>query len=287
MKFEKFIEKLQHEGKSELTLRQYRSSWNRFVKWFDGEDAEQATQLDIARFKRTMLENLSPSTVKQTLLHVRAFFSYLTEQGDAPDNPVENVDAVTVARTTPKWLNKNEQNAVIRAIRRYGDIKELTIFTLLLHTGLRVQELCDVKLTDITLTDRKGNLVVRKGKHNRRREVPLNVDSRRVLEQYLSSRNSESEYLFDSQRSPQMTTRAVQHIIEKYRKLTGIENLTAHALRHSFCHELVSKKIPLDVVARLAGHMKANGTPNIEMTLVYTQPSHEDLERAVEELSWT
>ena len=62
--------------------------------------------------------------------------------------------------------------------------------------------------------------------------------------------------------------------------------LNAHSLRHSFCHELVSRKIPLDVVARLAGHVKNDGTPNIQQTLTYTQPGEDDLQRAVDELSW-
>ncbi len=98
--------------------------------------------------------------------------------------------------------------------------------------------------------------------------------------------SNDSLYLFSSQRSPKLSTRAIQHLFAKYQQLTGIEHLTAHALRHTFCHQLVSRKIPLDVVARLAGHMKNNGMPNIEMTLIYTQPNEDDLARAVEELSW-
>lgn len=62
---------------------------------------------------------------------------------------------------------------------------------------------------------------------------------------------------------------------------------TAHSCRHTFGHELVVRKTPLDVVARLMGHVKNNGLPNIEMTLVYTQPGEDDLQRAVKELSWS
>ncbi|WP_083773454.1 tyrosine-type recombinase/integrase [Desulfofarcimen acetoxidans] len=51
---------------------------------------------------------------------------------------------------------------------------------------------------------------------------------------------------------------------------TNIEHLNAHSIRHSFCHELVSRKTPLDVVARLAGHVKNDGTPNIQQILTYT-----------------
>ena len=83
-----------------------------------------------------------------------------------------------------------------------------------------------------------------------------------------------------------MSTRAVQHIMAKYRKLTGITHLTVHSTRHTFGHELVVRKVPLDVVARLLGHCKNDGTPNIQQTLIYTQPGEDDLQRAVEELSW-
>lgn len=112
----------------------------------------------------------------------------------------------------------------------------------------------------------------------------LNVDARRVLAAYIEQ--PPTEFLFSSQRSAALSTRGVQHIFEKYQALTGIEHLSSHALRHSFCHELVTRKTPLDVVARLAGHIKKDGTPNIQMTLIYTAPSGEDLTRAVEELSW-
>ncbi|MHB1127063.1 MAG: tyrosine-type recombinase/integrase [Bacillota bacterium] len=78
-----------------------------------------------------------------------------------------------------------------------------------------------------------------------------------------------------------------QHIIKKFADFTGITHLTAHALRHTFCHELVTRKIPLDVVARLAGHCKNDRTPNTQQTLVYTAPGEDDLQRAVEELSWS
>ncbi|MHB1127062.1 MAG: tyrosine-type recombinase/integrase [Bacillota bacterium] len=50
-------------------------------------------------------------------------------------------------------------------------MKELTILITLLYTGLRVQELCDLRVADVEIGDRKGKVTVRKGKHNRCREV--------------------------------------------------------------------------------------------------------------------
>ncbi len=248
-------------------------------------DFEGITQLDIANFKRFATTKWKPNTVRQRLTHLRAWFDYLVSRGEMIDNPAEHVDAVKSGKLTPKWLTQSEQNSLIRFVRKYGDIREYTIILLMLHTGLRVQELCDLRIDDIQLTDRKGKVIVRKGKHNRYREVPLNVDVRRVLARYIAEQLP-TEFLFSSQRSAAMSPRGIQHIFEKYQQLTGIEHLSGHALRHSFLHELVVRKVPLDVVARLAGHMKNDGSPNIQQTLVYTAPSEEDLTRAVEELSW-
>ncbi len=81
-----------------------------------------------------------------------------------------------------------------------------------------------------------------------------------------------------------MTTRAVQFIFQKYTSLTGLQ-VTPHILRHTFGHELTVRKVPLDVIARLMGHMKRDGSPNLAMVTRYTQPGKEDLRKAVEELS--
>ncbi|MDO7786997.1 tyrosine-type recombinase/integrase [Desulforamulus aquiferis] len=293
---EEFLAQQKLAGKSELTIRQYRSSLARFASWWQeqtpyqggtggGDGLGQATEIDVANFKKWASRNLKPNTVRQTLTHLKAYFDYLVNFGIIPDNPVQHVKSVTTAKMTPKWLTRNEQNALIRAVRRYGDLRDLAMITVLLHAGLRVQELCDLRLQDVIIGERKGLAKVL-GKHNRYREVPLNKDIREILSLYLQQRKCDSEYLFPNNREGQMTTRNVQHIIAEYRRLTGIDHLTAHALRHSFCHELVTRKVPLDVVARLAGHIKNDGTSNIAMTLVYTQPGEEDLQRAVEELSW-
>ncbi|MBC9785872.1 tyrosine-type recombinase/integrase [Heliobacterium chlorum] len=292
-----FIEEIRRHGKSPTTLRSYQDSWARFSRWYEREHPaptptggapmpQMATQLDVANFKRFASSNFKPSTLSLTLTHLNVIFRWLADNGHAPDNPVEQIDRVTVPQSSPKWLSRNEQNALIRAIRQHGSLRELAMVTSMLHTGVRVQELCDIRMKDVAITDRKGTLVIPNGKHSKYREIPLNVDSRRVLLRYLESRSTDSEYLFYSQRSEKMCPRGVSFLIAKYAKLTGIDHLTCHTLRHSFGHELAVRKIPLDVIARLMGHIKKDGSPNFSMTSRYTMPGEEDLVRAVEELSW-
>jgi len=289
--FEQFIESLRQQGKSDLTLRQYRSDWNRFTRWMQSDtreltDGRDVTQLDIANFKRWASQHFKPRTVSLNLIHLSVYLRWLVDRGIIPDNPCDNVDPVTVQQQAPKWLDRNGQNCLIRAVRKHGNVRELTIITVLLHTGIRVQELCDLRLSDVRLGDRKGLVIIQHGKGGKYREVPLNLDARKAIQDYLSERQSESQFVFITQRSPKMTTRAVQFILSKYSRLIGIK-VTPHVLRHSFCHELATRKVPLDIIARLAGHMKKDGSPNLTMVTRYTMPSQDDLARAVEQLSWT
>ena len=197
------------------------------------------TELDVADFKRWALQHYQPGTIKQMLTQLRAFYRWMHETGQVPDNPLTSVKAVTVVKQAPKWLTRNEQNQLIRAVRKHGNLRELTLITLMLHTGLRVQEVADLCLTDIEIGERKGKLTVRKGKYGRRREVPLNIDTHETLTQYLQG--VQREWLFPNKTGDHIITRSLQFVIEKYRKLSNIDHLNAHSLRHSFWHELVSR----------------------------------------------
>lgn len=298
MTIDEFLQSLEAEGKSPLTVRQYRSSFNRFIKWYDGDDPSEATQRDIAAFKRFMVEGgangrpLSPNTQRQTLTHLKAYFGKLAEVGEVIDNPVERIDAVKVAKSAPKWLDNKQQNNLLGKVNRYGNIRELAMIQLMLFAGLRVQELVDLLRSDIVISERKGSVTVREGKHGKFREVPLNKDLRRTLAAYMEAYEGDTaSHLFvstsNNSKGKKISTRSVQLMIEKYRKLTEIDSLTCHSLRHSFGHDLVQSGAPLNQVAELLGHMKSNGLPNIEMTLIYTRPSQDDLQAAVERLSWT
>ncbi|QGG46379.1 tyrosine-type recombinase/integrase [Heliorestis convoluta] len=295
-----FLDSLKLQGKSDLTIQQYQSTWNRLEKWWINANndplhtphtpiyvLQSITQLDIANFKRYLTNKYKPSTTSITLTQLRVIFQFYVNKGIIPDNPATYVDNVPVTISSPKWLNRNEQNSLIREVRKNSNLREITIITLLLHTGLRVEEAVELKLTDIRLTDRKGMIFVRKGKGGKYREIPLNKDARQALQRYLEEHKPKGLYLIDTQRSDKTTTRAIQHIVEKYRKKTEIDHLTCHSLRHTFGHELAQRKIPLDVIARLMGHTKSDGTPNLTMTSRYTQPGEEDLTKAVEELNWT
>jgi site-specific recombinase XerD len=296
--FDSFLKHLDEKGLDPKTIANYKASWSKFSKWLlqvdpDLKDPGSAIQRDIANYKRHMQEaggrNGKPateSTMQLAFVHLNAIFRYFHEQGRIPTNPVEPIRKPRAARRKPKWHSRNEQNAILREVRRSKSKRDNAIFTVFLHVGLRVHELCDLLRDELVMNPRSGSVYVR-GKGFRDREVPLNVDARYALESYLADRKDDSPYVFTSERSPKMSVRGVQHIVEKYRKRTGIKNLSCHSLRHTFGHELLTATGDPQKVAMLMGHFKENGDPNIAMTMIYTTPSVEDLEAAVESISWT
>jgi len=156
--------------------------------------------------------------------------------------------------------------------------RDRALIALLSHSGLRVSEACGLKVADVAINERSGAVVVRRGKGEKRREVPLNVTIRKVLSDYLEI-HSGGEWLFVSRRGKRLSTRAAERVVEKYADLAGI-GATPRQLRHTFCKGLVDAGVGLDKVAVLAGHS------NLNTAAKYVRPSVQDLENAVDKLGW-
>ena len=155
----------------------------------------------------------------------------------------------------------------------------MAIIKILLNTGLRVQELCDLKWKHITITDRKGNLDVNYGKGNKSRIIPLNQSARLAFKSIGFDINIGGEsFVFIGQRGP-LTPRGVQFMLKQLLSRTPLSHISPHHLRHTFCKNLVDSGATLEKVAILAGH------ESLDTTKIYCRPSHSDLSEAVERIS--
>ena len=132
--------------------------------------------------------------------------------------------------------------------------RNLAILRTLQHTGLRVGELCDLRLSDVLISERKGSVTVRSGKGGKHRVVPLNVDARKAISDYQEVRPKVADdHLFIGQRGEPLRPQGVELIVAKYARLAGLENVTPHVLRHSFAKQVLDAGTDLVAVARLLG----------------------------------
>jgi site-specific recombinase XerD len=194
------------------------------------------------------------------------------------------VESVPETRTAPRALSRSELNRLTRAAEQdavagvHQGKRNLAVIQMLRQTGLRVGELVALTKDDVEISERKGSLTVRSGKGGKFRVVPVNVEARQALSDYLEVRPViTSDRVLVGQRGP-VTEDAVRKIVAKYAKRAGPEDVTPHTLRHSFGKAALDAGADLVTVAALLGHER------LETTAIHTQPSHQDLVAAVEKL---
>src|SRR5215210_1229630 len=124
-----------------------------------------------------------------------------------------------VPRQAPKALDERAVDRVLRRSEQSGNRRDHAILMTLRHAGIRVAELCDLRVGDVVTSERKGTLTVRAGKGMKQRTVPLNADVRRVLATYLDQErpgHTPEEFLFISQRTgTRLSEKAVRGIAAK------------------------------------------------------------------------
>jgi site-specific recombinase XerD len=270
-------------GKSPHTVRAYGSDVTAFAHWFQqtngGEFIIQAVDpRDIQDYRGFLIRHgLRPATVNRQLKALSNFFKWSKREKLITDNPFDILEAVFVKEqkdTSPRWLDRKEQLALLRAVRNSESKRNLAIIQTFLGTGLRIAELATLKVSDLEVSDRKGLLRVR-GKGFKVREIPLDNNTRQALVVYMEERGEEqAAQLFLGQRGP-LNEPGINYLVTKYVYQARLEKCTAHTLRHSFAKNLLDAGTPLDQVATLLGH------ESLDTTKIYTRPSKQDLERAV------
>ena len=144
----------------------------------------------------------------------------------------------------------------------------------------RAFEVVGLKLDDVTIAPRSGQLVCRHGKGNKQRIVPLSNEARRLLTDYIESRPpSASDAVFIGERGA-LTYHGIRAICSKYAAISGVR-FTAHSLRHSFARRYLDQtQNDLVGLAQILGHESLNTTS------IYTKRGHDELQQKINDLRY-
>lgn len=270
-------------GKSDRTISAYLSDLQQFAAWFfesRGQDLapELMTSVDVREYKNALTTgHASPATINRRLAALRSFGDYCVIACHIDYNPLGQLVGISQQKSAPHWLEADEQNAIARELERarlasrsastrWATERDQVIYTVLINTGLRVSELCDLVWSDIQINDRSGKVTVRAGKGSKSRTIPLNLAARKALKTWRMGSNLEQVF--------PVTPRGIQKRLAEIGRRAKVD-LTPHRLRHTFGKSLVDAGVSLDKVAAILGHDR------LETTAIYTRPSERDLEKAV------
>ena len=282
-----------HEDLNVKTINEYDSDLRNLAFWFEGSwqehqeketpfAPEEITTPTLIHYREYMqlIRKLKPATINRRLLTCKRYFEWTLDQGITKSNPAKPLKLIPEIKSPPRWITDKEEADLVTAVEKNGSLRDQTIIILMLHTGIREMEVCDLTPGDISIGKKSGTLIVRAGKRSKYREVPLNITIRTMLETYLSSLNEETEYLFVSGKTKgRLSERGLRYVIKKYVDKAGLENIRAHDLRHRFGY-VMAKRTPIHRLAQIMGHN------SLDTTAIYIQATHQDLQEEVEKIAW-
>ena len=274
------------------TVRNYLSDVQQFMAWFEQVQNEhfaldRITTPTLTHYRRYLQKDLQrkPTTINRYLVSLKGYFAWLTERQAIARNPALAVKLVQEVQQAPHHMSDTQESALLAAVQRGGDVRDRVLITLMLHTGLRVGELCHLQWQHVVIQSRSGHLKIW-GKRNKYREVPLNSTARQALQELRQSHpmpspdEQRTRYVFQSIRTgDRLTPRAVGFIIKKYAVRAGLPDLRPHELRHRFGYRM-AQTTALHRLAQIMGH------DSLDTTMIYTQPTQHDLQAAVEDIAW-
>ncbi|MEM7151335.1 MAG: tyrosine-type recombinase/integrase [Myxococcota bacterium] len=217
--------------------------------------------------------------------HFRKFLDWCIRQGYTDRNPALKIKKPKKPQSLPRRLTYEQAQAVLYASFnhpwRYAfeRTRNHALIASLLFTGLRARELLNLELHDLDLND--GTLLVRAGKGNKDRFVPIHHKLRHALQRYLAARarhGRTSSRLFTHalQDSP-LGYRALNRICQRLSRATRIK-FTPHCLRHTFGSVSIEQDINLVKLKEIMGHR------HISSTMIYLSMAPANLKESLNRL---
>jgi integrase/recombinase XerC len=280
-------------NKSINTRNAYVQDLRSFSNWFwevNGQELtpDLITGVDLRAYRAWEVEEVQvrPATWNRRRSSLGEFCKWAMEAGYLNYNPFIDVEPMDEIELPPRWLEKKDFQAFMRQVEleintaksdygRWQAIRDQAIIALMIYAGLREGEVVALMTQDIELSERKGRVIIKNGKGEKRREIPLNKEARRALSLWLKEHSG--GYLFISHHGGELSTRSVQRRVAEIGKIAGIE-VTPHDLRHTFAKRMLDAGVPLTTISKLLGHAR------LETTKRYVQPGWGDYERAVEKI---
>ncbi|WP_415784170.1 tyrosine-type recombinase/integrase [Deinococcus saxicola] len=273
------------ETLSESTMRAYLSDFRHFACWFETdlegrtfEPEDIGAPLLTRSLAHLELLRLQPASINRAVVALKRFCGWAQQTGLASGDPARKVRFVRLVPTAPYGVSDLEKAALIRSVPRHGSPRDQAIVVVMLHTGLRAGETCQLEGRDLILAAGKGTLRVT-GRGQRVREVALDAAARAAIRRCRPALPGPSARLFPSARQgAALFARALGDLIRKYAQMAGLD-ITAHDLRHRF-GPVMAGRMPLRRLAQIMGH------DSLKTTGLYTRASASALQAEVEETTW-
>lgn len=239
-------------------------------------------------------QGLKKTTVRRKICSIKTFFHFLVDELIIETDPALRLIPPRVLEQEARVLNKQEYQGLLSVI---ASTRDRTVVTVFLQTGIRLSELVNLNLDDVSLPRHikktgieLGDIrVVRKG--GKVDYVPLNWKAAEALKQWLGERKRKAiirlaeqkpidpDALFLNKYGQRFSQRAVQRMVKKYLDLAGVKNASVHTLRHTMATHMHLGGMGLPEIKKMLAHA------SIETTSRYVRASKTLLNENLQKLA--
>ena len=282
MNIDKFLDYLKYERNySNNTIIAYENNIRGFLSYCKIKNVKNMNEVNY-QFIRGYISYLykqkyQAKSITRILSALRSFFKYLKREEKISTNPLDLITSPKVEKKLPKYLTINDVEKILNApdMSNKIGIRDAFILELLYVTGIRVSELTNIKLNDISIVENKIKIM---GKGSKERIVYYGTRCQELLNKYLHIRNDflkqANDYLILSNTGKQISAREIRNIINRLKVKAGIDiNISPHTFRHTFATHMLNEGADLRSVQELLGH------ENLSTTTIYTHLTNEKLRR--------
>jgi integrase/recombinase XerC len=266
---------------SPKTVEAYKTDlYNFFYKMDFSMSAENIGEIKPSEIRSWVLElmdeNRSPRTINRKLSALNGFFKYMIRERIIDSNPVNKIKSPKEKKRLPVFLEEKRLNNYLNIINdikdNYFSIRDQTIIELLYATGIRREELINIKIKDIS-----DNCIKVMGKGRKERLIPLTHNIAFWLQQLMSKRreiSQKNEYVFLTNKGEKMYPNFVYRLIKHKLTEAGFTGKKSpHVMRHTFATHMLNNGADLNSIKTVLGHS------SLAATQVYTHTTFEDLKR--------
>ena len=250
----------------EKTLKAYRIDLRQF--------SEQISIINITEITPKILEQYIAKTVKRKIASVKALFHYLEYKDILDHNPFNKIlihfrEPVILPKTIPlhtvetflSTIYKQRKNAKT-SYQKSNALRDAAVAELLFATGMRISELCSLKINDVNLYD--GTILIY-GKGDKERRIQIGNEAViNILTEYNDAFDTERQAcnnFFINQSGKALSDQSVRRMINKYTSLASIDqHITPHMFRHTFATSLLEADVDIRYIQEMLGHSSINIT---------------------------
>ena len=268
------------DGLAKNSLAAYRRDLTLFAAWLSeaqARDLAESRASDVQGYMLARHAGSKATSANRRLAVFRRFYRWGLRERLVTEDPTLKLRPARQAMRVPKTLTEGQVDALLAAplVESPLGARDRAMLELMYASGLRVSELVELKLVNLSLAD---GVVRVMGKGSKERLVPFGDEARRWLEAWLAGARADvlegrrSDALFVTVRAAAMSRQMFWNLVKKYALAAGIRNpMSPHTLRHAFATHLLNHGADLRAVQLLLGHA------DISTTTIYTHVARERL----------